>query len=284
MESVFAQFLKDKTYIGNVSPKTISFYQQSFSAFRRYYKGELKDATKADLNNFVIALRERGMSPNGANVYIRGMNSFFSWCFANEVLREKLVIPKLKKEKKIVKTFTEAQLKAIVYFKPKGFFEHRIHTLLCLLIDIGIRINEALTLTRERVDLDNMLLKVKGKGNKERIVPFSPDMRKHLARFLKMHHYNYVFPTEVGGSVEYQCARTYMVKLCKRLGIEGVRTSPHTLRHTFALEYLRSGGNLVWLQHVMGHEDITTTRMYLNLATEDLQIEHAKTSLLSRLR
>ena len=120
MEEVFKQFLKDKTYIRNVTPKTISFYQQSFKAFRRSYAGELSDITKADLNNFVINLRERGMSPNGANVYIQGMNSFLSWCHENRLTTEKLSVTKLKKEKKIVKTFSEAQLRAIITFKPKG--------------------------------------------------------------------------------------------------------------------------------------------------------------------
>ena len=284
MEKIFEQFLKDKTYIGNVTPKTLSFYRQSFTAFRRTYHGELESITKSELNSFVIALRERGMSPNGANVYIRGMNSFFSWCKEQELTKEKLVIPKLKKEKKVVTPFSVVQLRAIITWKPSGFFQHRTHTLLCLLIDTGIRITEGLTLTRERVDLDNMLIKVRGKGNKERIIPISPELRKLLARFLKMHEHNYVFPTADGGMIEYQCARIYMKKLCKKLGIEGVRPSPHTLRHTFALEYLRRGGNLISLQHMLGHEDITTTRLYVNWAVEDLQAEHAKTSLLSRLR
>jgi len=284
MEETFARFLKHKTYIANVSPRTIEFYEQSFIAFRRCYKGELSGLTKVELNNFVIALRERGMSPNGANCYIRGVNSFLSWCHQNELTQTKLVIPKLKKEKKLVKPFTQMQLRAIIHYKPKDFFQRRTHTLLCLLIDTGVRISEALTLTRDRVDLDNMLIKVIGKGSKERMVPFSPELRKHLARFLNMHHHRYVFPTEIGGQIEYQCARLYMRNLCKKLGIEGVRTSPHTLRHTFALEYMKNGGNLIWLQHILGHEDITTTRLYVNFQTEDLQVEHARTSLLSRLR
>lgn len=284
MEQVFARFLKDKTYITNVSPRTIFFYKQSFKAFRTYYSGELEGIGKAELSHFVVCLRERGMSPNGANVYIRGMNSFFSWCFENELTGKKLVIPKLKKEKKIIKPFSESQLRAVIGFKPQGFFEHRTHTLLCLLIDTGVRINEALTLTRDSVDFENMLIKVVGKGHKERIVPFAPELRKMLARFLKMHPHNYVFPTGDGNRVEYQCARTNMRKLCKRLGIEGVRLSPHTLRHTFALEYLKNGGNLIWLQHVLGHEDIGTTRLYVNLATEDLQAAHHRTSILSKLR
>lgn len=235
MEQVFEQFVKDKTYIKNVTPKTISFYRQSFSAFRRSYRGELKDVSKADLNNFVVSLRERGMSPNGANCYVRGVNSFFSWCFENELIGAKLSVPKLKAERKVVATFSENQLRAIITFKPKGFFEHRTHALLCLLIDTGVRITEALTLTRERVDLDNMLLRVRGKGNKERVIPFSPELRKLVAKFLKMHPHRYVFPTGDGGRVEYQCARVYMKNLCTRLGISGVRLSPHTLRHTFAL-------------------------------------------------
>jgi len=70
METVCARLLKDKIYIGGVNPKTISFYEQSFSAFRKYHKGEMSAIIKADLNNFAVGLRERSMSPNGANVYM----------------------------------------------------------------------------------------------------------------------------------------------------------------------------------------------------------------------
>jgi site-specific recombinase XerD len=135
-------------------------------------------------------------------------------------------------------------------------------------------------LTRDAVDLDNLLLKVRGKGGKERIIPFSPELRKSLYLFLKGHKHRYVFPTRGGGRVQYRNFLRDMIKFCKELGIEGVRLSPHTLRHTFAVNYLRQGGNVFALQRMLGHEDLSMTRRYVNFAPEDL----AHRSLLSRLR
>jgi integrase/recombinase XerD len=72
--------------------------------------------------------------------------------------------------------------------------------------------------------------------------------------------------------------------LAHQLGISGVRVSFHTLRHTFAVNYVRQGGNIFYLQRAMGHTDLSMTRRYVNLQTEDLQKAHMKLSTLSRLK
>jgi len=79
----------------------------------------------------------------------------------------------MKEPEKRLKVFSDAQLKAILRYRPKRFYEHRLYTLLCLIIDTGMRIDEALTLTRDKLDLDNLLVTVRGKGDKERIIPIS---------------------------------------------------------------------------------------------------------------
>src|ERR1044072_9800224 len=104
---LFERFVREKTFLNNVTPSTVSFYRQSFNAYKKAVGETMPD--RFVLNDFVIKLRERGMSAGGANVYIRGINSFLTWPWENNQLRERLKIKLLKEEKKVVQTFSEKQ-------------------------------------------------------------------------------------------------------------------------------------------------------------------------------
>ena len=130
-----------------------------------------------------------------------------------------------------------------------------------------------------------MLMKVRGKGQKERLVPFSLELRNLLVRFLKRHKHQLLLPTKVGGNrVEYHNMRRDFQAVCERVGVSRVDGCFHAFRRKFAKNYVREGGNVFYLQQVMGHEDIQTTRGYVEVEVEALQEAHQKTSLLSRIR
>ncbi|MBA2339232.1 MAG: tyrosine-type recombinase/integrase [Pyrinomonadaceae bacterium] len=243
-----------------------------------------KEIDKQSLKDFVIGMREANISPASCNVYIKAFNGYLIWLFENEYIPEPLHIKHLKAEKKIIKPFNDSQLKALITFKPKKFCEHRLHTLLLLLIDTGVRIDEALSLRRNDVDFDSLLVLVRGKGKKQRLIPFSLEFRKSLFKFLTKHSFDLVFCTRNGTRYSYvNCWRDFRI-LADKLGIEGVRVSPHTIRHTFARNYLREDGNVFYLSRALGHTNIQTTKQYIEVETEDLQEAHLKTSILSRLR
>src|SRR5215216_7434682 len=98
------------------------------------------------------------------------------------------------------------------------------------LIDTGVRIDEALNLQRPEIDFDNLLIEVKGKGQKSRLVPFSNELRKVLWKWMKKHDHKYVFPVRDGGRMRYRNFLRDLKDLCIQLGIEGLRTSPHSFR------------------------------------------------------
>lgn len=129
-----------------------------------------------------------------------------------------------------------------------------------------------------------MLITVKGKGEKYRVVPMSLELRKVLFRWLAKHDYPLLFPTRDGVKQRQRNVLRDMKRLGKRLGVTGVRFSFHTLRHTFALNYIRNGGDLFRLQRILGHSTLEMTRRYVNLQTADLQAVHDKLSLLSKAR
>jgi integrase/recombinase XerD len=280
LEQIFGHFIQEKQYIQNCTPSTIKYFRQCWKTFRRMVQDE--EITKQTITQFVICAREQGMSVGCLNSYIKGINSFLDWLHENELITEHLKIKLLKQEKKVLRSFTDDELKRILSFKPKAFSEKRIHALTLALIDTGCRVDELLSVTRDRIDLDNLFLKIKGKGNKERIVPISFELRKILFRYMKSHSFNYIFPASNGAKFNYQNSYRDFTNLLKRLGI--VPIGFHALRRTYAKNYLRRGGNLFYLKTVLGHSRLETTQTYVEVETGALQETHQKTSLLVHLK
>ena len=137
------------------------------------------------------------------------------------------------------------------------------------------------------MDFDNLLLTVRGKGRKERLVPFSFELRRILVRwqqFTERQRWrsDWLFATRTGTRLSQRNALRAHYALLARLDIP--KSGFHRLRHTFATSYLQHGGDVVRLSRVLGHSQITTTMRYLHLVTTDLQKPHQQLSILNRLR
>ena len=135
------------------------------------------------------------------------------------------------------------------------------------------------------IDFDNLLVTLDGKGRKQRVVPFSFELRKALFRFIRD------YPRKPDALLfasrnETMLGRRVMLRdvkrLCKRLGFDPPARTLHAFRHTFALNYIRRGGSVFHLQKCLGHSTLDMTRRYANLMTEDLQATHERVSLLAR--
>lgn len=228
MKELFDEFVKEKRFLDNLAESTIRSYILAFKWFECLGGG----FSEKKLKQFVMGLRENGMSPSGCNVKIRSMNSFLTWCH-REGHCDEVKIKQLKTGQIVIQTFTSSHIKAFLKFRPKGKYEWRLHTIICLLIDTGARIEEILSL--DNLDLGNLLIRITGKGSKERIIPISVEMRKILFLYesrqkLKVYS-KYIFPTNTGTKVGYNNFLRDFKAHCKRLGIKEVRTSPHGLRH-----------------------------------------------------
>lgn len=123
-----------------------------------------------------------------------------------------------------------------------------------------------------------------GKGNKERIVPFSVELRKTLAKFLNSHKFDLVFPNRHGGKLLYDNTRRDFNALIEKLGIAGFEGSFHAFRRFFAANYIRNSGNTFMLQRMLGHSSQAMTGKYVKLVTDDLSKEHNRTSILNKYR
>ncbi|HZT31948.1 MAG TPA: site-specific integrase [Bryobacteraceae bacterium] len=267
----FEEFLAERKYLKNVTDKTLVYYRCAFKSWERHSQGDWK--------TWIVNQRQAGISATSINTYICAMNAHWKWAGTD------LKVDYLKEEQKILATFKAEQVQRLLAFKPKGKNETRCHALVCLLLDTGLRIDESRKLEPANLDFENLLITVMGKGRKERRGPISFEGRKILYRFVQRHPGRFVFGTRNQTLCTVRNLQRDFAAICQRIGIAGVRCSFHTLRHTFAVCYLRNGGNLFYLSKILGHSSVKTTERYLqSLGVEDLQAVHERFSLLGRQR
>lgn len=283
--SRFDDFVRDRKYLLNVSPHTVSWYTSAF----KWLPSE--SPTQAELKDMVLRMRGAGLKETGSNAVIRAVNAYMHWSTGTErkcgAGCNHPRLQQLKEPQNVLPTFTDIQVRRIVTWKPKAksFQKRRLHLLALLLFDIGCRISEALSLRVSDLDMDNMLVTLNGKGRKQRIVPFSFSLRKALQRFMsdfKLRTDDLLFATRDGVQVRRMSALRSIKTLCRQLGFDPPARTLHSFRHTFAANYVRQGGSVFHLQKALGHSTLEMSRRYANLVVSDLQAIHERVSLLSK--
>jgi integrase/recombinase XerD len=267
------QFIRERQYLHNVSPRTIEWYENSL----RWLPND--SPSQSDLNDAVLRMREKGLKATGCNCAIRAINAYLKWSDSP------LKIRPLKEPHIVLPTFSDANVRRLVAWRPKGEYDSRLHLLTLFLLDTGCRISEALTLRVREIDLDNLLVTLDGKGRKQRVVPFSFELRKSIFRYCKeskQQAEDLLFATRTQTGLSRNNALRDVKRLCKELGFAPPARTLHAFRHTFAVNYLRRGGSVFHLQKVLGHSSLEMTRRYANLSTADIQAVHERMSLLSK--
>jgi len=272
MPSLFAQFLRERQFLLNLAPTTLEWYTHAF----KWLPSE--SPTADELKDAVVRMRTKGLKATGCNSAIRAINAYLKW--SGSPLKQ----PQLKEPQLILPTFSASDVRRLLSWKPKGFPQRRLHLLVLFLLDTGCRITEALTVRVRELDMENLLVTLDGKGSKQRVVPFSFELRKAIFRFIRDFGRK-VDALLFASRTETQLGRRDMLRdvknLCRRLGFTPPARTLHAFRHTFAVNYLRRGGSVFHLQKVLGHSTLGMTRRYANLMTEDLSAVHERVSLLT---
>ncbi|HVP55376.1 MAG TPA: tyrosine-type recombinase/integrase [Candidatus Eisenbacteria bacterium] len=239
----FEQFSRERQYLTNVSPATLDWYKYSLKWLRT------ESPTEDELKDAVLRMREKGLKATGCNSAIRAINAYLHWNTAGADVKcspacKHLRIPQLKEPQLILPTFTTAQVTRLVNWRPKAtvFWQRRLHLLILFLLDTGCRISEALSLRVSEIDFDNLLATLDGKGRKQRVVPFSFELRRAMFRYISDFHRK---PDSLllATRNETKLGRRVMLRavknLCDRLGIQPPSRTLHAFRHTFAVNYIR---------------------------------------------
>lgn len=285
LSTLFGQFCRERQYLHNVTPKILDWYGCSWTAFSQHIDAELPNdqLTEKMLKEAAIGLREAGLKPVSINTYLRCINAWLRWMHQEGHMQERMKVTGPKTEQRVLPVLSSGQIRQIVQWKPKHASHKRLYLVALLILDSGLRISEVLGISRDDISLEQSTIRVMGKGRRERVVPISVELRKHLFRWMQHHQHELVFSGRHGSRLTVRYVQRQFKWLQEKLKIEGVRMSPHTLRHTFATHYIRSGGGEFRLQRMLGHSTLEMTRRYVNLQIEDLQAVHHQCSVLAKV-
>lgn len=283
-------FLAEKK-ISGFTQKTLAFYHDSAGALVRFVQeaeGDVDvDALQEWIAPFFLAAQERGTTSTTRHTYWRGIKTFTRFLDAEGYTKEAIRLPKVASSQTTVRPLSTDQIRAVLSaFDTSTFRGLRNQTLVRLLFDTGLRLQEACGVTTLDVDLHEGYLLVRhGKGQKERSVPFGKKTRKALWAYLKQREryarpqYKELFITEEGTPFSARGVQMMFKRLRKRVQMEGIRLSPHTARHSFALHYIEAGGDPFSLQRILGHTTQAMTARYVNMARSNVKSQHEKFSV-----
>jgi len=294
------------------SPNAIAIVSNSVDYLRDFLTSERrsKEVTRIsqqEIREFILYLQrkrcfsnhrfnhvqDRGLSGHTINCYLRSLRIFFSWLVSEGIIEcnpfERVKIPR--PPRKVIPTFSDSQiqrlLNAIDARTPEGF---RDYTIILVLLDTAMRVSEFCHLKLDDVWLEDGVLKVLGKGNKERLIPIGKQVQRLLWRYINRYrpepaapNCSFLLLTRDGRPLTKDRVEKIIAYYGKKAGISGVRCSPHTFRHTAAVKFLRNGGDVFSLQRMLGHASLEMTRRYCELADIDVKRAHATASPVDNL-
>lgn len=186
-----------------------------------------------------------------------------------------------------IEPFTDAQVKALLEASKKTRQPRRDEAMLLFLLDTGCRASEVCNLNLNHVDMSGKKATVEGKGGKSRPVYFGRTTARALWQYLREDErspQDPLFQSERGERLTRSGLRQLIERIGIVAGIEAVRCSPHTFRHTFAITFLREGGNQFTLMQLLGHTHLAMTARYVHLAQADVENQHRQYSPVERLK
>ncbi|OGB02045.1 MAG: site-specific tyrosine recombinase XerD [Burkholderiales bacterium RIFCSPHIGHO2_12_FULL_69_20] len=245
----------------------------------------IDSSTEPDLLGY-IAHRHAGTRATTANRRLTVFKRFFRWALREHLVSEDatLRLGSARQPMRVPKVLSEAQVEALLaapdVATPLGL---RDRAMLELLYASGLRVSELVGIATVRVGLNEGVLRVVGKGSKERLVPFGGEAQDWIERYLAEarpailggQRSDALFVTARGGAMTRQMFWILVKRHAATAGITAP-LSPHTLRHAFATHLLNHGADLRAVQLLLGHADIATTTIYTHVARERLRALHAK--------
>ncbi|HUR88126.1 MAG TPA: site-specific tyrosine recombinase XerD [Ramlibacter sp.] len=271
-----------------LSKNTLNAYRRDLTLFEEWLGkrgSSLRGASEADINSY-FAARHSDSKATTANRRLTVLRRYFRWA-----LRERLIdadptlrLQAARQPLRVPKTLTESQVEALLAAPdvdtPLGL---RDRTMLEVIYASGLRVSELVGLKAFHLGMNEHVLRVMGKGNKERLVPFGQVAGDWITRYLAEGRPRILGGQQTGDLFvtargEGMTRAMFWVIVRKYANAAGITSplSPHTLRHAFATHLLNHGADLRAVQMLLGHSDISTTTIYTHVARERLKQVHAQ--------
>ena len=272
-----------------LSQNTLGAYRADLMTLARSLAEQEKiidSADKADLLAFIAGRVEGGAKPRSTARQLSSFRRFFRYIM-REGMRDTdptadIEMPRIGRS--LPKTLSEDEVESLLLApnvdEPLG---HRDRAMLELLYATGLRVSELINLKQSQVNFNQGVLRVVGKGDRERLIPLGEESQRWLREFidgprmeiLLERQTDYLFPTRRGDRMTRQAFWHIIKRYAEKAGVRK-KMSPHSLRHAFATHLLNRGADLRVVQLLLGHSDLSTTQIYTHVARERLKDLHGE--------
>jgi integrase/recombinase XerD len=283
------QYCNNVSFKKNLSNNTILAYKSDLKIFLIWlhgYKKKLSNVDRIEINNYLAYRLDNGTSLSTIQRIITCIKSFYSFLFENNIIKSNpaQLIENPKKRRKLPTIITENEvMKLLEAPDVKTFKGLRDKSILELLYSSGLRISELLNVKINQISKEKKFLKIKGKGNKERLVPIGSSAMNSLIVYLDTYRLNIKINNNIdilfvneNGSIITRQACWEMIQKYASISLINKKISPHNLRHAFATHLLNNGADLRTVQMLLGHASLSTTQIYTHIAKERLVKFHQK--------
>ena len=290
------QFLNYLRYERSASSQTVQTYEESLREFESYISlrdsGLSLQAVDADLiRDWMESLMDKGNTASTINKKLSALRSFYRFSLKRGLVEKDPahVVTGPKKSKPLPQFLREGEMDKLLDQLEWGndYKDVRARTILLLLYEAGLRRSELIGLNDSNIDFNERQLKVTGKRNKQRIIPFGEELAEALSKYIAMRDEQFensegaVFLDDKGGRITG--AQVYnIVRKNLSLVTSLKKRSPHVLRHSFATAMLNNGAGLESIKNLLGHESVSTTEIYTHTTFEQLKRVSRFTSTLPR--
>jgi integrase/recombinase XerD len=281
-------FLEMMSVERGAADNTLASYRRDLDDASAAIKGGLANATSTDIRAYLGSIATRGFAASSQARKLSALRQFFKFLYAENLRSDDPTgtLDSPRKDRSLPKTMAEAETgrlldRAALEAAEAGgdpVAAKRMHALVEVLYATGLRVSELVSLPVTVAQRDERFFVVRGKGNKERMVPLSPKAREAMRVWLterdanpRMSESLYLFPSpSESGHLPRQVFARDLKALAARAGISAAKVSPHVLRHAFASHLLQNGADLRAVQQLLGHADISTTQIYTHVLEERL--------------
>ncbi len=275
----FLQFLSNEK---NASDHTVKNYLIDLREFTgTLEKKPVSNITYLDIRSFLAVLKNRSYSKSTIARKLACLRSFFKYLVREQVLQTNpaATIATPKREKRLPKFLEPTEITNLLEAPSKNTWEEkRDRAILETLYSSGLRVSELVGLNHDDVDFFSGLVRVRGKGKKERIVPVGAIAAKAIQEYMAMKAprendgggKRALYMNRSGGRLTDRSVRRMILKYARRIALRK-EVSPHMLRHSFATHMLDRGADLRSVQELLGHENLSTTQIYTHVTTKRLK-------------
>lgn len=284
-------YLKYLQYEKGVSPHTLIAYKNDLHQFERFIQTDvgsfvLKNLDSSDVRRWILSMMTTKINPTSIARKVSSLNSFFDYCLRHEILKKNpttgIILPK--KAKRLPSFLKKEELDKMFEFENSAddFSSLRDDLILEMLIGLGLRRSELISLKANNIDNFNKVIKVVGKRNKERIIPAYQKILDKVKIYRAVRDESFpsaedsLFLTNKGKPIY---AKFVYLLVRRRIGEISTleKRGPHVLRHTYATLLLNAGADLEILRELLGHSSLASTQVYTHSTFEELRKAYSET-------